>query len=66
MEKEIIERLEKIEKKISDNKKDFWGKIQILTPILIPIAIAFVGWYFTNQHNKNQLELQQKNQSCPK
>ena len=61
MEKEILDRLEKIEEKVSREKKDFWEIVQILTPILIPVAIAFVGWYFTNQHNHNQLELQKRN-----
>lgn len=60
MEKEILDRLDNIEKKLS-NKKSFWDKLQILTPILIPLAIAFVGWYYTNQHNHYQLKLQEKN-----
>ncbi len=61
MEKDIHERLEKIEKQISDKRKNSWGKIEFLTPALIPLAIAFVGWYYTNQNNENQLLLQQKN-----
>jgi hypothetical protein len=61
MEKEILDRLEKIENKLNTEKKDFWEKLSVLTPILIPLAIAFVGWYFTNEHNKNQLELQKEN-----
>ena len=61
MDKEILDRLENIEKKLSNKKKGFFEKIQILTPILIPITIAFVGWYFTNQHNENQLKLQEMN-----
>ncbi len=61
MDKEILNRLEKVEEKVANNKKDFWEVVKILNPILIPVAIAFVGWYFTNQHNKNQLELQKRN-----
>ena len=61
MDKEFIERFEKIENKIAAKRKDFWEKLQALTPILIPITIALVGLYFTNQHNKNQLEIQKNN-----
>ena len=61
MDKELLDRLEKIEKQLPIKKKDFWEKLQVLTPILIPVAIALVGWYFTDQHNKNQLEIQKNN-----
>lgn len=60
MEKEFIERLEKLEKQLP-KEKDFWEKLQALTPILIPITIAVIGWYFTSAFNKNQLEIQKNN-----
>lgn len=62
MDKELNDRLEKIEKQLSTQKKDFWEKLQAITPILIPLTIAWVGWYFTDQHNTSQLEIQ-KNSS---
>ena len=61
MDKELSDRFDKIEKQVSLRKKDFWEKMQVLTPILIPVTIALAGWYFTNQHNKNQLEIQRNN-----
>jgi hypothetical protein len=61
MDTELSTRLDKIEKQIFSKKKDFWEKLPLFTPILIPVTIALVGWYFTNQHNKNQLEVQQIN-----
>ena len=57
MEKELLERIEKIEQQLSAKKRDFWEKLQILTPLLIPVVIALVGWYFTNQYNSNQLDI---------
>jgi hypothetical protein len=59
MDTNIIERLDKIEKALNEKQKDFWDKIQALGNILIPITIAILGWYFTNEHNKNQTEIQQ-------
>ena len=61
MDKEILDRLEKIEKQLPIKKKDFWEKLQVITPLLIPLLIALLGWYFTYQHNKTQLDLQQIN-----
>ena len=61
MDTELSGRLDKIEKQVFSKKKDFWEKLSLFTPILIPVTIALVGWYFTNQHNKNQLEVQQIN-----
>jgi hypothetical protein len=50
-----------IDNKRSSKKKDPWEKLQLLTPILIPVTIAFVGFYFTNRYNDNQLQLQRFN-----
>jgi hypothetical protein len=61
MEKELADRLEKIENQLGSKRKDFWEKLQVTTPLLIPLTIALVGWYFTNEHNKNQLEVQRIN-----
>ncbi|QHT68681.1 hypothetical protein GXP67_19545 [Rhodocytophaga rosea] len=61
MDKELFDRLDKIEKQLSLKEKDYWEKLQVLTPILIPIIIALAGWYFTDQHNKNQLEIEKNN-----
>ncbi len=61
MDKEILERLDKIEKQMIKKKKDMWEKLQVIAPLLIPISIALVGWYFTNEHNKNQLQIQKSN-----
>lgn len=61
MDAEIKERLEKIEKKLDYKHKDLWDKIQSLTGILIPLAIAGVGWYYTSENNNSQLEIQRLN-----
>ena len=61
MDTEIKERFEKIETKLNTKQKDFWDKIQALTGVLIPIAIALVGWYYTNENSKSQLEIQKLN-----
>jgi hypothetical protein len=61
MDTELSNRLDKLEKQVLVKKKDFWERLPLLTPILIPVSIALVGWYFTNQHNRNQLEVQQIN-----
>jgi hypothetical protein len=63
MEEELLKRLNNIEDQISKKKNDFWSKIPILTPILIPLSISLIGWYFTNQYNLNQLEIQKENDS---
>ncbi|MFD3002862.1 hypothetical protein ACFS7Z_21015 [Pontibacter toksunensis] len=61
MEEEIKDRFEKIEKKLDNKHKDIWDKIQSLSGVLIPIAIAGVGWYYTNENSKSQLEAQRLN-----
>lgn len=61
MDPEIKERFEKIDKKLNSKQKDFWDKSKALTGILIPIAIAAVGWYYTSENNKSQLEIQRLN-----
>jgi hypothetical protein len=61
MDPEINERFEKLDKKPDSKQKDFWDKIQALTGILIPITIAVVGWYYTSENNKSQLEIQRLN-----
>jgi len=61
MDAEIKERFEKPDKKPDVKQKDFWDKIQALTGILIPISIAAVGWYYTSENNKSQLEIQRLN-----
>lgn len=61
MEEELLQRLTKVENQLSLKKKDAWEKLQVLIPLLIPLSIALVGWYFTNQHNKNELLLQEHN-----
>lgn len=61
MDTEVKEKFEEIDRKLSSKRKDFWDKIQALTGVLIPIAIACVGWYYTNENNKSQLEIQRLN-----
>ncbi len=61
MDKELLDRLDKIEKQLGQKRKDFWEKIQVLTPILIPLSIALIGWYFTREYNYHQLEMQKIN-----
>ena len=61
MDVEIKERFEKIDKKPDAKQKDIWDKIPALSGILIPIAIAIVGWYYTSENNKSQLEIQRLN-----
>ena len=61
MDTEIKEKFEAFDKKPDVKKKDFWDKFQALTGILIPIAIASVGWYYTSENNKSQLEIQRLN-----
>lgn len=61
MEDELSQRLTKVENQLSSKKKDVWEKLQVLIPLLIPLSIALVGWYFTNQHNENELLLQERN-----
>jgi len=63
VEKEIVDRLAKVEEQLAAQKNDLWKKITIITPILIPLVVAFIGWYFTNVHNKNELEIQKINNS---
>jgi hypothetical protein len=61
MEQEIAGRLAKIEEQIKTPRKTVWDKLQVLTPILIPLTIAVLGWYFTNRYNANQLAIEQMN-----
>lgn len=61
MDTEIKEKFEKIDKKLDNKQKDIWDKIPALTGILIPITIAAVGWFYTNENNKSQLKIQQLN-----
>ncbi len=61
MEPELKERFERIEKKLESKRKDLWDKLPALTSILIPITIAAVGWYYTNQNTRNSLEIQKLN-----
>lgn len=61
MEDEIIEKLNNIEKSLNENQKDVWDKLQILSAILIPVVIALVGLYFTNEHNRTQSKIQKEN-----
>ena len=61
MEKELEGKTAKTEKVGLKPKKDIWEIIQALTPLLIPLSIAIIGWYFTNQHNQNQIEIQRIN-----
>lgn len=60
MEEDVTKRFEKIEKEIKSDKKDLWDKLQAIASFFVPITIAAVGWYFTEQYNNNQLELQNK------
>lgn len=41
--------------------KDKWDILKILTSILIPFIIGIIGWYFTNDYNRNQLQIQKIN-----
>ena len=61
MDVEIKESFEQINKKLELKQKDFWDKIQALSGFFIPIAIAAVGCYFTNENNRSQLEIQKLN-----
>ncbi len=61
MENDIKERFDKMEKALGSKQKDIWDKLPIFTGLLIPITIAVLGWYFTNEHNKSQLEIQKLN-----
>ena len=58
MDPEIEDRFNKIEKKLDAKTKDIWDKLPALTGILIPIVIASVGWYYTNENSKSQLDIQ--------
>ncbi len=61
METEIKERFERVEAKFNPKQKDVWDKAQSLAGFLIPFAIAAVGWYYTSENSKNQLEVQRLN-----
>lgn len=63
MDQELKERLEAIESKLNEEKKGFWDKIQILTPILIPVILALAGWYFQAEYNETQMVLQKQKDS---
>lgn len=60
METELRERLDKLERHLAGKKKDAWDKLSLIAPLLLPVALTLVGWHFTNEHNRNQLELQRK------
>ncbi|GAA4318362.1 hypothetical protein [Flaviaesturariibacter amylovorans] len=60
MEPELNERLARLEKALARKQKDKWDKLTALTPAVISLTIAAVGWHFTNAHNAHQLELQQR------
>lgn len=61
MEQELKDRFEEIEKKLSNSEKDIWDKLQALSGILIPLVIAGVGWFYTSENSKNELEIQRLN-----
>ena len=61
MDQELNDRFVKIEQKLVAKNKDIWDKIQNLSSVFIPVAIALVGWYYTNQNTSNQLEIQKLN-----
>ena len=56
MDAEIKERFEKPDQKSDFKQKDFWDKIQALTGILIPIAIAAVCLYLSTDKTGNDLK----------
>ncbi|TCZ74865.1 hypothetical protein [Flaviaesturariibacter aridisoli] len=60
MDPELHERLDKLERHLAGKKKDLWDKLAVIAPLLLPVALTLVGWHFTNEHNRNQLELQRK------
>ncbi|RYY89223.1 MAG: hypothetical protein EOO15_06810 [Chitinophagaceae bacterium] len=60
MEPELLERLDKLERHLAGKKKDLWDKLGLIAPLLIPVALTLVGWHFTNEHNRNQMEMQRK------
>ncbi|MEE9131217.1 MAG: hypothetical protein V3T84_14445 [Phycisphaerales bacterium] len=54
---DLRDRLEKVEGKIRQRRKDFWDKFQILAAMLTPAVIALVGLLVQRQLQQNQLEL---------
>ena len=61
MDNQITERPDKVEITKDPKQKDIWDKLQSLSGILIPVAIAAVGWYYTNENSRSQLEIQKLN-----
>lgn len=61
MNSQAKEKLDNAEQKPGTKQKDIWDKMQAFTTILIPVTIAAIGWYYTNQNSKSQLEAQKLN-----
>ncbi len=61
MQQDILKKLDEIDTKIESKKKSWLDILSAISSILVPLVIAFVGLYFTNQYNQNQLVMQEKN-----
>lgn len=51
---DLRDRLEKVEGKIRQRRKDFWDKFQILAAMLTPAVIVLVGWMVQQHLEQNQ------------
>lgn len=58
--KELQERVTKLEK--NKESKDIWDVLNILGSLLIPVAIAFTGFLFTQQQKSTERLLAEKQQ----
>lgn len=60
----LIERIDTLEKEITDlknKKKDGWDKVQILSALLVPVAIAFAGYWFSRSTKEAEIEIANTN-----
>lgn len=61
---ELIEQVASLEKKLADlkrNRKDGWDKVQILIAFLVPVAIAFVGYVYSQSTKEAEIKIAETN-----
>ena len=56
MEQRITRLEEEVEKLKSSSKKDYWDKLKILIEFLIPLSIAFAGFYYANAQKDAEIK----------